>query len=95
MVGLFVGGWYPSEEKAIMITPLFTMAGSLLTMAFPILMLLSGKHTTFVPWLILVSNLLLGLALFSTFSQRQSPCFASWCTSKRSPLRCIRRFRIC
>ena len=71
MVGLFVGGWYPSEEKAIMITPLFTMAGSLLTMAFPILMLLSGKHTTFVPWLILVSNLLLGLALFSTFSQRR------------------------
>ena len=71
MVGLFVGGWYPSEEKAIMITPLFTMAGSLLTMAFPILMLLSGKHTAFVPWLILVSNLLLGLALFSTFSQRR------------------------
>ena len=54
-----------------MITPLFTMAGSLLTMAFPILMLLSGKHTAFVPWLILVSNLLLGLALFSTFSQRR------------------------
>ena len=41
MIGLFVGGWYPSEEKAIMITPLFTMAGSLLTMAFPILMLIS------------------------------------------------------
>ena len=71
MVGLFVGGWYPSEEKATMITPLFTMAGSLLTMAFPILMLLSGKHTSFVPWLIFISNLLLGLALFSTFSQRR------------------------
>ena len=71
MVGLFVGGWYPSEEKAIMITPLFAMAASLLTMAFPILMLLSGKYTAFVPWLILVSNLLLGLALFSTFSQRR------------------------
>ena len=71
MVGLFVGGWYPSEEKAIMITPLFTMAGSLLTMAFPILMLISGKHTSFVPWLILISNVLLGLALYSTFSQRR------------------------
>ena len=71
MVGLFVGGWYPSEEKAIMNTPLFTMAGSLLTMAFPVLMLVSGKYTSFVPWLILISDVLLGLALLSTFSQRR------------------------
>ena len=33
MVGLFVEGWYPSEEKAIMNIPLFTMAGSLLTLS--------------------------------------------------------------
>lgn len=71
MVGLFVDGWYPSEEKAVMIIPLFTMAASLLTMAFPVLMLISGRYTSFVPWLILVSNILLGLALLSTFSQRR------------------------
>ena len=71
MVGLFVDGWYPSEEKAVMIIPLFTMAASLLSMAFPLLMLVSGKYTTFVPWLILVSNIFLGVALLSTFSQRR------------------------
>ena len=71
MVGLFVAGWYPSEEKAVMIIPLFTMAASLLTMAFPVLMLVSGKYTSFVPWLILISNILLGIALLSTFSQRR------------------------
>ena len=71
MVGLFVDGWYPSEENAVMITPLFTMAGSLLTMSFPVLMLISGKYTSLVPWLILISNILLGVALLSTFSQRR------------------------
>ena len=71
MVGLFVEGWYPSEEKAVMIIPLFTMAASLLTMAFPILMLISGSYISFVPWLILISDILLGLALLSTFSQRR------------------------
>lgn len=71
MVGLFVDGWYPSEERAVMILPLFTMAGSLLTMAFPILMLVSGKYIFLVQWFILVTNALLGLALFSTFSQRR------------------------
>ena len=71
MVGLFFDGWYPSEEKAVMIIPLFTMAASLLTMAFPILMLISGRYTSFVPWLILISDILLGLALLSTFSQRR------------------------
>ncbi|MAW22238.1 MAG: hypothetical protein CMA16_02185 [Euryarchaeota archaeon] len=71
MVGLFVDGWYPSEEKAVMIIPLFTMAASLLTMAFPILMLISGSYISFVPWLILISDILLGLALLSTFSQRR------------------------
>ena len=71
MVGLFVDGWYPSEEKAVMIIPLFTMAASLLTMAFPILMLISGRYISFVPWLILISDILLGLALLSTFSQRR------------------------
>ena len=71
MVGLFVEGWYPSEEKAVMIIPLFTMAASLLTMAFPVLMLISGRYTAFVPWLILISDILLGLALLSTFSQRR------------------------
>ena len=71
MVGLFVDGWYPSEEKAVMNTPLFTMAASLLTMAFPVLMLISGKYMSFVPWLILISNLLIGLALLTTFSQRR------------------------
>lgn len=71
MVGLFVEGWYPSEEKAVMIIPLFTMAASLLTMAFPVLMLISGRYTSFVPWFILISDILLGLALLSTFSQRR------------------------
>ena len=71
MVGLFVDGWYPSEEKAVMIIPLFTMAASLLTMAFPILMLISGRYISFVPWLILISDILLGLALLFTFSQRR------------------------
>lgn len=71
MVGLFVADWYPSEEKAVMNIPLFTLAGSLLTMAFPLLMLLSGKYTSFVPWLTLISAVLIGLALLSTFSQRR------------------------
>ena len=71
MVGLFVEGWYPSEEKAVMVIPLFTMAASLLTMAFPVLMLISGRYTSFVPWFILISDILLGLALLSTFSQRR------------------------
>ncbi|MBF14101.1 MAG: hypothetical protein CMA97_01110 [Euryarchaeota archaeon] len=71
MVGLFVDGWYPSEKKAVMTTPLFTMAGSLLTMAFPVLMLVSGKYTSLVPWFILISDALLGLALLYTFSQRR------------------------
>ena len=71
MVGLFVEGWYPSEEKAVMNIPLFTLAASLLTMAFPILMLLSGKYTSFVPWLTLLSAVLIGVALLSTFSQRR------------------------
>ena len=71
MVGLFVAGWYPSEEKAVMNIPLFTLAASLLTMAFPILMLLSGKYTSIVPWLTLISALLIGIALLSTYSQRR------------------------
>lgn len=71
MVGLFVEGWYPSEEKALMNTPLFTMAASLLTMAFPILMLISGKYTFLVPWMISISAILLGIALLSTFVQRR------------------------
>jgi len=71
MVGLLIEGWYPSEEKAVMNTPLFTLAGSLLTMAFPALMLLSGKHTKFVPWLLLITALLIGTALLSTFFQRR------------------------
>jgi len=71
MVGLFVEGWYPSEEKAIMNTPLFTMAASLLTMAFPVLMMISGKYVIFVPWLICISAILLGIALLSTFVQRR------------------------
>ena len=71
MVGLLIEGWYPSEEKAVMNTPLFTLAGSLLAMAFPALMLLSGKHTKFVPWLLLTTALLIGTALLSTFFQRR------------------------
>ena len=71
MVGLFVEGWYPSEEKAIMNIPLFTMAGSLLTMAFPVLMMISGKYLIFVPWLICISAIFLGIALLSTFVQRR------------------------
>ena len=71
MVGLFVAGWHPSEEKAVMNIPLFTLAASLLTMAFSILMLLSGKYTSFVPWLTLISALLIGIALLSTYSQRR------------------------
>ena len=67
MVGLFVDGWYPSEKKAVMTTPLFTMAGSLLTMAFPVLMLVSGKYTSLVPWFILISDALLGLACYTLF----------------------------
>ena len=71
MVGLFVADWYPSEEKAVMNIPLFTLAASLLTMAFPVLMLLSGKYTAFVPWLTLISAVFIGVALLSTYSQRR------------------------
>ena len=71
MVGLFVEGWYPSEKKAVMVIPLFTLAGSLLTMSFPILMLISGKYLSFVPWLICISAALIGIGLLTTFSQRR------------------------
>jgi hypothetical protein len=71
MVGLFVDGWFPSEERPVMIIPLFTMAWSLFTLVCPILLLLSGKYTQLVPWFIMASILLLGFALFSTMSQRR------------------------
>lgn len=71
MVGLFVDGWFPSEERPVMIIPLFTMAWSLFTLVCPILLILSGKYTEVVPWFILASILLLGFALFSTMSQRR------------------------
>ncbi|MBL6889883.1 MAG: hypothetical protein ISR25_05255 [Candidatus Poseidoniaceae archaeon] len=71
MVGLFVDGWFPSEERPVMIIPLFTMAWSLFTLVCPILLIISGKYTEVVPWFILASILLLGFALFSTMSQRR------------------------
>ena len=71
MVGLFVDGWFPSEERPVMMIPLFTMAWSLFTLVCPILLLLSGKYTQLVPWFIMASILLLGFALFSTMSQRR------------------------
>ena len=71
MVGLFVDGWFPSEERPVMIIPLFTMAWSLFTLVCPILLLISGKYTQLVPWFIMASILLLGFALFSTMSQRR------------------------
>ena len=71
IVGLFVDGWFPSEERPVMIIPLFTMAWSLFTLVCPILLIISGKYTEVVPWFILASILLLGFALFSTMSQRR------------------------
>lgn len=71
MVGLFVDGWFPSEERPVMIIPLFTMAWSLFTLVSPALLILSGKYTDLVPWFILASILLLGFAMFSTMSQRR------------------------
>ena len=71
MVGLFVDGWFPSEERPVMIIPLFTMAWSLFTLVCPVLLILSGKYTGLVSWFILASILLLGFALFSTMSQRR------------------------
>ena len=71
MVGLFVDGWFHSEERPVMIIPHFTMARSLFTLVCPILLIISGKYTEVVPWFILASILLLGFALFSTMSQRR------------------------
>lgn len=71
MVGLFVDGWFPSEERPVMIIPLFTMAWSLFTLVCPILLIIAGKYTEKVPWFILASILLLGFALFSTMSKRR------------------------
>ena len=71
MVGLFVDGWFPSEERPVMIIPLFTMAWSLFTLVCLILLIIAGKYTEVVPWFILASILLLGFALFSTMSQRR------------------------
>ncbi|GEM_PF-686474 len=71
MVGLFVDGWFPSEERPVMMTPLFTMAWSMFTLVCPILLLISGKYTYLVPWFLLASILLLGFALFSTMSHRR------------------------
>ena len=71
MVGLFVDGWFPSEERPVMIIPLFTMAWSLFTLVCPILLLISGKYTHIVPWFLLASILLLGFALSSTMSHRR------------------------